>query len=315
VQAAGAVSLLPLGGQNASGTITVASHAVAPEDLEPEADQRAVTTDYFRAMGIALVRGRFFDQRDSDTAPPVAIVDETLAKIYWPHEDAVGQRLHFGEGKSPSPWMTVVGVVRHVRNRTLEARSRVEMYWPEAQNPMSAMTLTVLTAGNPADLAPAVQREVAAIDPDLPVYRFRTMTEVMGESVARRRLALILIGVFAGLALVLAAVGIYGVTSYVVGQSQQEIGLRMALGAGRGQVLRMMMRRGMGTITAGLVIGLVAALLLTRLLGGMLFDVRPADPLTLGSASVLLLLVASLAIFIPARRAAHVDPMVALRCE
>ena len=316
IRYAGAASLIPLGGQNASGTIVVDSQLVPKEDTQPEADQRFVTPDYFKAMGISLIRGRFFDSRDSDTAPKVAIVDESLAQIYWPNQDPIGKRIHLGTVPSPnSPWCTIVGVVRHVRNRTLEARSRIETYYPEDQASVSAMTLAVLTSGNPMSYAPTIQREVNSIDPDLPVYRVRTMTEVMGESVARRRLALILLAVFAGLALALASVGIYGVTSYVVAQSQQEIGLRMALGADRSQVLSLMMGKGMGTIVAGLVLGLVVALFMTRLIGGMLFEVRPADPLALGGAAVLLLAVALLAIFIPARRATRVEPMVALRYE
>jgi len=194
-------------------------------------------------------------------------------------------------------------------------RSRVEVYWPENQRPSSAMTLAILTQGNPMSLAPTIQREVAAIDPELPVYRVRSMSEVMGESVARRRLALILLSIFAGLALLLASVGIYGVTSYVVTQRQQEIGLRMALGAGRGNVLRLMIGQGMGTILAGLGIGLLLALLLTRLIGGMLFAVRPADPLALGGAALLLMAVAFFAVIIPARRASLMNPMEALRYE
>ncbi len=316
VQFAGATSLIPLAGQNASGTIVVDSQSVPKEDTEPEADQRFVTPDYFKAMGIALVRGRYFDSRDSATAPKVAIVDESLAKIYWPNQDPVGKRIHLGTVPSPnSPWCTVVGVVRHVHNRTLEARSRIETYYPEDQVSVSAMTLAVLTSGNPTSMAPTIQREVTSIDPDLPVYRVRTMTEVMGESVARRRLALILLAVFAGLALALAAVGIYGVTSYVVAQSQQEIGVRMALGAGRNEVLQLMMGRGLSMIVAGLVIGLLATLLLTRLIAGMLFAVRPADPMALGGAAILLLAVALLAVLIPAMRATRIDPMVALRYE
>jgi putative ABC transport system permease protein len=316
VRSAGATSLIPLGGQNSSGTIVVDSQSVPKEDTQPEADQRAVTADYFKAMGISLVRGRYFDNRDSDTAPLVAIVDESLAQIYWPNQDPIGKRIHRGTVPSPnSPWCTVVGVVRHVHNRTLEARSRIETYFPEDQVAYSSMTLAVLTSGNPMSFAPTIQREVTSMDPDLPVYRVRTMTEIMGESVARRRLALILLAVFAGLALLLASVGIYGVTSYVVAQSQQEIGLRMALGADRSQVLGLMMGKGMGTIVAGLIIGLVAALFMTRLINGMLFEVRPADPLALGGAAVLLLAVALLAIFIPARRATRVNPMVALRYE
>ena len=317
VRFAGATSLIPLSGRNASGTLTIDSQFVRKEDTTPEADQRFVDGDYFKAMGISLVRGRYFESRDSATAPPVTIVDESLAQTYWPDQDPIGKRLRFGGGGSKAPWMTVVGVVRHVRNRTLEARSRIEAYFPENQAPfnVSALTLTVLTSGNPMSYAPTIQREVTSIDPDLPVYRVLTMTELMGESVARRRLALILLAVFAGLALALAAVGIYGVTSYVVAQSQQEIGLRMALGAGRNEVLQLMMARGLTTIVAGLAIGLVAALLLTRFIAGMLFAVRPADPIALGGAAVLLLAVALLAVLIPALRATKVDPMIALRYE
>jgi putative ABC transport system permease protein len=315
VTAAGATSLIPLGGQNSSGTLTIDSQSVPKEDTDPETDHRNVTPGYFQAMGISLVRGRFFADRDSDTAPPVAIVDESLAQIYWPNQDPIGKRVHSGGDGSGAPWATIVGVVRHVRNRTLEARSRVEVYWPENQRPVSAMTLAILASGNSMSLAPTIQREVAAIDPDLPIYRVRTMTEVMGGSVARRRLALILLAIFAGLALLLASVGIYGVTSYVVTQRHQEIGLRMALGAGRGQVLRLMIRQGMVTILAGLGIGLLLALMLTRLIGGMLFAVRPADPLALAGAAILLMIVAFVAIFIPARRASKMNPMEALRYE
>ena len=311
----GGVSGLPLSGQGGSGTTTIDTQSVRIEDRTPEADQRAVTPDYFKAMGVSLVRGRFFEARDTDGAPPVVIVDESLAETFWPNQDPIGKRLHAGAQQSKPPWATVVGVVRHVRNRTLEARSRVEVYWPENQRSYSALTLAIRTSQKPMDLAPTIQRLVAEIDPDLPLYRVRTMTEVMGESVARRRLALTLLAVFAGLALLLASVGIYGVTSYVVAQSRQEIGLRMALGAARGDVMRLMMRQGMGTIVLGLGIGLVAALALTRWMSGLLFDVRPADPLALGGAAALLTTVALIAIFIPARRASRVNPMEALRYE
>ena len=315
VQFAGAVSGLPLSGQGGSGTTTIDSQSVPMEDTTPEADQRVVSSDYFKAMGTSLVRGRFFEARDSDTAPPVTIVDESLAQTYWPNQDPIGKRLHPGGRQSQAPWVTVIGVVRHVRNRTLEARSRVEVYWPENQRPSRGMTLAVLASGNPMNLAPTIQREVGAIDPDLPVYRVRTMTEVMGDSLQRRRLALILLAVFAGLALLLAGVGIYGVTSYGVAQRQQEIGLRMALGADRGQVMRMMIRRGMGTIAVGLALGVILALWLTRLMSGLLFAVRASDPLALGGAALLLTAAALFAIIIPARRAAKLDPMVALRNE
>jgi putative ABC transport system permease protein len=315
VESAGAVSLLPLGGQGSSGTTTIDTQSVPPENTTPEADQRIVTPDYFKAMGISLVRGRYFNDSDSGDTPPVAIIDESLAQTYWPNQDPIGKRLHQG-GSQPNPhWATVVGVVRHVRNRTLEARSRVEVYWPDYQNPSSAMTLAIHTSRNPMDLAPTVQRVVSSIDPNLPVYRVRTMTEVMGESVARRRLALILLAVFAGLALLLASIGIYGVASYGVVQRRLEIGVRMALGARRSQVLRMVLVEGMRTIATGLAIGLVLALVLTRSMRGLLFAVQPADPLALAGAALLLLISAFLAILIPALRATKVNPMVALRYE
>jgi putative ABC transport system permease protein len=315
VQSAGAISSLPLSGQGGSGTTTIDSQSVPLDATTPEADQRVVTSDYFKAMGISLIRGRAFEARDSDAGPPVAIVDENLAQTYWPNQDPIGKRLHLGGRKSNAPWATIIGVVRNVRNRTLEARSRVEVYWPENQMGSRAMALAILASGNPMNLAPTVQREVSLIDPDLPVYRVRTMTEIMGDSLQRRRLALILLAVFAALALLLASVGIYGVMSYGVAQRQMEIGLRMALGADRGQVMRMTIRRGMGTIAIGLALGVILALTLTRLMSGLLFAVRASDPLALGGAALLLTTAAFIAILIPARRATRVNPIVALRYE
>jgi len=315
VEASGAINLLPLGGLSSSGTTTIDTQSVPPADRTPEVDYRAVTPGYFKAMGIPLLRGRFFDEGDSGTAPPVAIIDETLAQTYWPNQDPIGRRLHFGGGKSTMPWMTVVGEVKHVHNRTLEARSRTEFYWPQDQNPSGTMSVVVRASGNPMSLAPTIQKEVSALDPELPVFQVRSMTEVMGESVARRRLALVLLAVFAGLALLLASIGIYGVTSYSVNQRQQEIGLRMALGARRSQVLQLVLRQGMSLTLAGLGIGLLAALGLTRLIGSLLFEVRAADPLALGGAALLLAAVALLAILVPAGRATRVDPVVTLRYE
>jgi len=315
VQSAGAISALPLSGQGGSGTTTVDTQSVPLEDTTPEADQRVVTNDYFKAMGVSLVRGRFFEARDSADAPPVAIVDESLAQTYWPNQDPIGKRLHGGGRTSNATWATIVGVVRHVRNRTLEARSRVEVYWPEAQRPVGAMTLAISTSGNPMNLAPTIQREVSSIDPDLPVFHVHTMTEVMGDSLERRRLALILLGAFAGLALLLAAIGIYGVTSYGVAQRKIEIGVRMALGADRSQVFGMLLRSGLAPIMLGLGVGLVLALSLTRLMSGLLFAVKAYDPLALGGGALLLLVAAALAILVPARRATKVNPMIALRYE
>ena len=316
VQYAGATSGLPLSGQGGSGTTTIDTQSVAPENRTPEADRRTATPDYFKAMSIPLLRGRYFEARDTDGTPGVAIVDESLADTYWPKQDPIGKRLHFGGGGQQNPpWLTVVGVVRHVHNRTLEARSRVEVYVPENQLPFNGMTLAVRTSTNPLSMVPTIQREVASIDPDLPIYRVLTMNEVMGESLQRRRLALTLLAGFAGLALLLAAIGIYGVTSYGVAQRKTEIGVRMALGANRGQVLGMIMRTGMTTIAIGLVVGVVLSLALTRLMSGLLFSVHASDPLALAGAAAVLIAAAVVAIFIPARRATKVHPMSALRYE
>jgi putative ABC transport system permease protein len=315
VRSAGATSLLPLSGQSNSGTVTIDTRSVPYEDIDPEADQRTVTPGYFQGMGISLVRGRFFEERDTDGASLVCIVDESLAQTYWPNQDPIGKRLHRNGPLSTAPWVTVIGVVRHVRNRTLEARSRVEVYWPANQRPSNAMTLAVLASGNPMNLAPTIQREVSAIDPDLPIYRVRTMSDVISDSLLRRRLALILLAAFAGLALLLASVGIYGVTAYSVAQRKVEIGVRMALGADRAQVLGMVFRGGMASIAIGLGCGLLLSILLTRLMSGLLFAVHASDPVALGGATVLLFMAALLAIFIPARRATRVNPIVALRYE
>jgi putative ABC transport system permease protein len=315
VQYAGATSGLPLSGQGGSGTTTIDTQSVPLENRTPEADRRTATPDYFKAMSIPLLRGRYFEARDTDGTPGVAIVDESLANTYWPNQDPIGKRIHFGGGQPNPAWLTVVGVVDHVHNRNLEARSRVEVYVPENQTSANGMTLAVRTSTNPLSLVPTIQREVASIDPDLPIYRVRTMNEVMGESLQRRRLALTLLAGFAGLALLLAAIGIYGVTSYGVAQRKTEIGVRMALGANRGQVLGMIMRSGMTTIVIGLVVGVVLSLALTRLMSGLLFSVHASDPLALAGAAFILILAALVAILIPARRATKVNPMVALRYE
>jgi putative ABC transport system permease protein len=314
VQAAGAISVLPLIGQGNSGTVTVDSRSVTPENASPEADYRAVTPGYFQAMGTSLVVGRYFEERDADTAPPVAIIDETMASTFWPNEDPIGKRIKFGGMASKLPWMTIIGVVRHVRYRTLEARSRVQLYYPEAQNPGGSMGLAI-RAGSPMSLAPAVERLVLGIDPQQPVDHVLSMEEVMADSLARRRLTLTLLGIFAGGAMLLAALGIYGVTAYMVTERQQEIGLRMALGASRGAVLGLVIRQGMSLLAAGLAAGLVLSFALMWVLSSLLFAVRPYDPVSLATAAAALALVALVACSIPAWRATRVDPLVALRYE
>jgi putative ABC transport system permease protein len=315
VQAAGAVDLLPLSGSGSSGTTTIDSQAVPPDAATPEADQRTVTPGYFQAMGIALVSGRYIDERDSDQSPPVAVVDETLAKTCWPSENAVGKRLHRGGASPTAHWVTVVGVVRHVRYRTLEAQSRVEVYWPETQNPAPSMSLAIRTSTDPLQLATAVQKEVAAVDPEQPAYQIRTMDELVEGSLAGRGLATLLLSIFSGAALLLAAVGIYGIMAYWVSQRSNEMGIRRALGAQKGDVLGLVVGQGVKLTLIGVTIGIIGALALTRSLSSLLYGVKPTDPVTFIAVSLILAAIALGASYIPARRATKVDPMVALRYE
>jgi len=315
VEGAGAVNSLPLSGSGPSGTTTVDSRAVPPEQSTPEADWRVVTPGYFNALGIRLIRGRFFDDRDTDTSAPVAIIDETMAKTYWPGEDPIGKRIHRGGSKSTRPWSTIVGVVRHIRYRTLEAQSRVQLYWPYAQDPWHHVSLAVRTSLEPRSLAATIQREVLAIDPDQPVSTVRTMQEFLFDSIARRRFSMLLLAVFAGVALALAAVGIYGVISYMVTQRAHEMGIRMALGASRASVLRLVLGQSLSLTFAGVVLGLTGSLLLTRLISSLLFNVKSTDPATFAAVAGFLTAVTLLASLLPASKATKVDPMVVLRYE
>lgn len=317
VDSAGAVSGLPLTGSGWSGTATIDTQAVPLKDTTPEVDMRPATPGYFETMGIELVRGRYFDEHDNETSAPVAIIDETLANTYWPKQDPIGQRLKQGGRQSKSPWRTVVGVVRHVRYRTLESPSRTEFYWPYSQLTfaLGSMSLAVHTSGDPRSLAGPIEREVLALDPDQPVYRIRTMTELVSESVARRKLSMFLLAVFAGMALLLAAVGLYGVMSYSVAQRSHEMGIRMALGARTGNVIKLVINQGLLLAGLGIVAGLAGAVVLANFMSTLLFNTRAIDPLTFAGMAALLLAVATLACFVPAYRAARVDPANVLRQE
>jgi predicted permease len=270
----------------------------------------------FQVIGILPPGFQF--PADADIWTPLAFSneDETMARTYWPNEDAVGKRIKLGEAKSSRPWMTIVGVVRHVRYRTLEAQSRVTLYWPHPQFPFSSMSLAIRSsAADPRALAATVQRAVLTVDPDQPIYKIRTMNELMADSVARRRLAMLLLAIFAVSALVLAAVGIYGVMSYSVTQRSNEIGIRMALGASRGSVLRLVLGQSLRLTLFGVALGLAGSLIMAGVISSLLFNVKPRDPLTFTLVALVLTFVALVASYLPAYRATKVDPMISLRYE
>jgi predicted permease len=285
-------------------------------------DATWVLGNYFEATGISLLQGRWFTAEDRADSQSVAIISQTLAQRFWPNEDAVGKRIRWGT--SPKlPWRTVVGVVNDVNDR---ASGRARVYMPYLQVPDGAvqenvvgewrsMNLAVRTRTDPETLGPAVVRKIHSLDPDLAVAHIRTMTQVLSSSVAAPRFNTVLVGIFGGVALFLAVIGVYGVLSYMVTEQTHEIGIRIALGAEHAEILGLVLRQGAKLAGAGVAIGLFAALGLTRLLRGLLYGVSVTDPLTFAGVAVLLMSVAMLACYIPARRAARVDPMVALRYE
>jgi putative ABC transport system permease protein len=283
-----------------------------------DANHRQVSTDYLRTMGIPLRRGRFFERTDGERTAPVAIVNETMARQFWPGVDAVGRR--FRTGDDASPWITIVGVVGDVRQMGLDAPVKAEMYFPYAQvdgQPWFApRDLVVRSAAvEPMSLLPAVKGAIHAVDPEQAVANVRTFDEVLDEEVVQRRLGASLVAAFAALALLLASLGVYGVLSYFVAQHTSEIGVRLALGASRRDILSLVLGKGMVLAVSGVALGVLGALALTRLVSSLLYGVGAADPATFAAAAGLLASLALLACYLPARRAIKVDPMVAIRCE
>jgi putative ABC transport system permease protein len=275
----------------------------------------SISPSYFRVIGIPLLRGREFDNRDVQGAPLVVIINDTFARRFFPDEDPVGKRFVYGTPDPRSPWITIVGVVGDMRRTGFDRPVRPETFLPEAQNPDNALTIVARTGSDPASFAGALRNEVWAIDKDQSVYDIKTMHQTLSEMMSQRRFNMLLLGLFAAVALTLAAVGIYGVISYSVTQRSHEIGIRIALGAQSRDVLKMVVGQGMVLAGVGVSIGLIAAFALTQLMSSLLFGVSAADPITFALISLLLTGVALVACLVPARRATKVDPMVALRYE
>ncbi|HKV35468.1 MAG TPA: ABC transporter permease [Pyrinomonadaceae bacterium] len=318
VESAGINTRLPLSTSGMKFSFSVEGRTMPSDSNLPFAVYRVVNPDYFRAMGIPLQRGRVFDTRDTADSTPALIVNRRLAEQFWPGEDPTGKRLKIGPADSPNPWATVIGVVGDVRQTGLYGDQLAELYAPYAQERRSWMSprdLVVRTRGDAASLAGAVREAVWAVDKDQPVSNVRTMDQVLAAAISRERFQMLLLSLFATLALVLACVGLYGVISYAVAQRTHEIGVRMALGAQSRDVLRLVIRQGMVLTFSGLLLGIAGGLAVTRVMTDLLFGVTSTDAVTFLSVGGLLLLVSFLACYIPARRATKVDPLIALRYE
>ncbi len=316
VQAAGAVSALPFHDNAISPNtaFTIEGRPLPLPGQEPTAYLTVATADYFNTLGIPLRRGRFFSRFDRRDAPPVALVNETMARRYWPGEDPVGRKVSarlFGQVIA----CEIAGVVGDVRHTGLDSDPRPELFLPHLQNAYGSMTYVVRTAGDPLALLPAVKKEIWAVNKNLPFTSTATVEQLVSRTLDERRFTLLLLGSFAALALLLAAVGLYGLISFTTRQRTHEIGVRMALGARARDITRLVVREGLQLALPGVAIGVAGAWALTRFLSGLLFGVSATDPVTFAALSTLLLVVALLACYIPARRAAKVDPMFALRCE
>ena len=284
-----------------------------------DANHRQVSTDYLKAMNIPLRQGRYFDARDNQQSVPVAVINETMARQYWPGENALGRRFKLGDPTDDVPWIQIVGIVGDIRQMGLDEPVKAEMYFPYQQQKGDLWyiprELAIRTSGDSSNLAGSVRQIIREADPDQPVSNVATMAQVLGEEAAQRRMGMIMLAGFAALALLLASLGIYGVLAYFVTQHTSEIGVRQALGATPRNILFLVLKKGMGLTLAGIAIGLLASLVLTRLMKSLLFGVNASDPLTFVTVPVVLALVALVACLLPALRATRIDPLVALRYE
>jgi putative ABC transport system permease protein len=315
VVSAGYTTAVPLTWKGGTNSFTVEGHEPGPGQ---DANFRQVTPGYMETIGIKLREGRYLTDRDDSQAQPVAIINATMARQFWQGENALGRRFK-NDGDESQRWFTVVGIVGDVKEMGLEAPAKPEMFFPYQQMGGTLWNiprdLIVRTTGDPLSITPALRQAIWSVDSSQPISNIRTMDEILAEEVAQRRVGMTMLVAFATLALLLASLGIYGVISYSVTQRTQEIGIRMALGASRGDVLRLVMTDGLRLAATGVAIGLGAAFAITRLMAGLLYGVSASDPRTLAVVTVLLTAVALLACYVPARRATKVDPMIALRYE
>jgi putative ABC transport system permease protein len=314
VEKAGGVIPMPLTGPGFVLAFSIEGEPIPKPGEGPSSNMRIVNEDYFAAMGIPLKMGRVFERSDGAEAPQVMVVNESFVERYLPGKEPLGHRLNFGPVEEPD-WITIVGVVGDVHHEDLALETDPEAYWPYSQRPFVNTTLVLRTAGDPLDLAGPVRDVVRKIDPNLPVYEMRTLETLVAASVSESRFRSLLLGLFAGLALLLAAIGVYGVISYGVTQQRREIGVRMALGAARGEILRFILRGGLGLVVAGVVVGLIGAFFAGRVLESMVYDVSTRDLTTYGGVAVLIALVGLVACLVPARRATRVDPVEVLQEE
>jgi putative ABC transport system permease protein len=317
VQSASSVAPLPLSGDRFSISFEIEGRPVAKKD-QPSGDLFIADVGYFKTMGIPIVKGRDFDERDQHHSPPVIIVNEEFARQHFPGEDALGKRIRTGittYENEKAPMREIAGVVGNVRNRSLNAETKPTYYLPQTQVPFTQMVMVLKTTGDPHSLIRPATNVVGAMDSDLPLFSMKTMDEYVAASVSTPRFNTTLLAIFSGVALVLTIVGLYGVMSYSVAQRTGEIGIRLALGAQTRDVLRLIVGQGFRLVFLGLAIGLLGAFALMRLIASLLFGVSTKDPLTFATVACLLALVALVACFIPALRASRVDPVDALRCE
>jgi putative ABC transport system permease protein len=315
VQSAALGTAIPLGGNHDRGDITIVGQPLPAPGEFPHPDYHYITPDYMRVLDIPLLRGRTFTEADNETAPAVALINATLAHRFWPDEDPTGKQILFGHPGPKSKPVTIVGVVGDTRLYGLSNPARFEVYAPYRQEPANDMNLMVRSSLNPAGLVSEIRLAVASVDKDQPILGVATMKKLVDDSVSTRRVTLILLGLFSALALILASIGIYGVMAYIVAERTHEIGIRVAVGAGRADVLRLILGYGTRLALWGTGLGLAAALVFTRLLSSLLFAVSPSDPVTFAGVSLALVAIALLACYVPARRAMQVDPVVALRNE